>query len=197
MKDQWYGDNRDLVKWGVLLELSRKYKCSAILQVLYRRPSEWATIQIGGDEVDLRPEVIQHFRDAEAISRMRGPVSIEVIADKFQDRHTYSQIIARRIKARTASPGIVFLDPDTGLQPKGKPGHEHVLESELAEIWKLMRTGDVRVFYQHQTNRKGEPWIDVKKDQFAKAIGIQQCCAKLAYAPGIARDVAFFYAQRD
>jgi len=197
VKDKWYGDNRDLVKWGVLLELSHKFSCISILQVLYLRQSEWAAIQIDGEEVGLHRELIQHFRDAGSISHMSSAVSIEVIAEEFQDRLEYLQIIAKRIKSRTALPGIIFLDPDTGLQPNGRPGYEHVLESELAEIWKLLRTSDVLVFYQHQTNRNGEPWIEVKKNQFAGAIGVPPDHAKLAYAPEIARDVALFFAQKE
>ena len=34
MKDEWYGDNRDLVKWGALLELARRFDASCIIQVL-------------------------------------------------------------------------------------------------------------------------------------------------------------------
>jgi hypothetical protein len=41
MKDQWYADNRDLVKWGVLLELCRQFHAIRILQVLCYRPSDW------------------------------------------------------------------------------------------------------------------------------------------------------------
>ncbi len=39
MRDKFYGDNRDIVKWGVLPELSERYKCAEILQVLYYRPA--------------------------------------------------------------------------------------------------------------------------------------------------------------
>jgi hypothetical protein len=49
------------------------------------------------------------------------------------------------------------------------------------------------VFYQHQTNRNGTPWIEPKKKQFERALGVQQGSAKLACALGIARDVAFFF----
>jgi hypothetical protein len=35
MKDEWYGDKRDLVKWGVLLHLAATFKATRILQVPY------------------------------------------------------------------------------------------------------------------------------------------------------------------
>jgi hypothetical protein len=65
----------------------------------------------------------------------------------------------------------VFLNPDTGLEPE-KPSFEHVLESEFSVIWRALDTGDVLVFYQHQTNRNGQPWIHPKKLQFESAIGL-------------------------
>src|SRR5262249_17751130 len=46
----------------------------------------------------------------------------------------------------------------------------HVLESELAELWAELTIGDVLVFYQHQTNRNGQSWIATKKDQLATAL---------------------------
>jgi hypothetical protein len=42
MRDIWYGDRRDLVKWGVLVELAARHDARHILQVLYPR---W-TVQI-------------------------------------------------------------------------------------------------------------------------------------------------------
>ena len=41
MQDRWYGDNRDLVKWGTQLELAQKYRVKHILQVLYYRKNDW------------------------------------------------------------------------------------------------------------------------------------------------------------
>jgi predicted methyltransferase len=61
MQDQWYGDKRDLVKWGTLLELAHKYKVNQILQVLYHRSNTWNPIEIDGDFVPIPAEVIQHF----------------------------------------------------------------------------------------------------------------------------------------
>jgi len=40
MRDKWYADNRDLVKWGVLLTLAERHAAKHILQVLYYRPTE-------------------------------------------------------------------------------------------------------------------------------------------------------------
>lgn len=196
MRDKWYGDNRDLVKWGVLLELSRRFGCSHILQVLYYRSGMWASIQVDGEEVELCPDVISHFRDVSASTRLHNSLTIEVISDEMRDRKNYLQLVCNRIDARKLQPGIVFLDPDTGLQPAGKAGLEHVLDAELQDIWKYLKSDDILVFYQHKTNRNGTEWVTPKKEQFEHALNVQLGLAKVAYAPKIANDVVFFYIKK-
>jgi hypothetical protein len=89
----------------------------------------------------------------------------------------------------------VFLDPDTGLEPQN-PSLDHVLGVEARAIWSAMKTGDVFAFYQHQTNRAGQPWIQPKQLQLAQTLGIPQQAIKIAMAPAVAQDVVFLYAQR-
>jgi hypothetical protein len=72
---------------------------------------------------------------------------------------------------------------------------EHVLESELTAIWKCIRATDVMVLYQHQTNRNATPWIEPKRAQFERAIGIPFGAAKVGRGNS-ARDVAFFIASK-
>lgn len=96
------------------------------------------------------------------------------------------------IKQFQDSNAVVFLDPDTGLEPKGH-GLQHVLESEAKIIYDNLMKGDVFVFYQHQTNRNGRPWIEPKREQLARALNIDLNNLKIAYGQLIARDVAFYY----
>jgi hypothetical protein len=197
MRDRWYGDHRDLVKWGTLLELAGRFHAKHILQVLYYRTSQWSQIEVGGTSVDIAPEVIQHFRNVNSIRKLRCSFPIEVLNEEFGDRGNYLQTVTSVIRARAARPGIVFLDPDTGLEPpSGNYGPTHVLNCELRSIWGALSSGDVLVFYQHETNKNGDPWIQPKLDQFANALGIRPDQAKSARGPMIARDVAFFFAEK-
>jgi hypothetical protein len=69
---------------------------------------------------------------------------------------------------------------------------EHVLEFEVKAIWEKLRVGDVLVFYQHQTNRAGKPWVEAKKKQLAHTLGVKDESLKMAKG-SIAKDVVFFY----
>jgi len=191
VQDQWYGDKRDLVKWGTLLTLAQKYGAKHILQVLYYRTNDWDSIEIDGDQMQIPSEVTQHFRDCRSICKLKS-VKVQVLDQEFHDRDRYLQYVLGEIEKRYCKPGIIFLDPDTGLEPNRRPNLKHVLETELRTIWNRMSNGDVLVFYQRQ--RRIQEWQDTLQNQFANILGVQE--AKRAFAPSIAPDVAFFYAQR-
>ena len=196
MRDQWYGDKRDLVKWGVLLNLARDHAAHRILQIIYFRPSAWAPLEIEGRERPIPEAGLRHFRDVRNIRNLSADPRIDVLETPFVDRRKYSEAVLEAIARRhEAEACVVFLDPDTGLEPR-TAGFEHVLASELTEIWQHMLPGDVLVFYQHQTNRNATPWIQPKREQFEKALGLSPGTAKVATGMAIARDVAFFYCRK-
>jgi hypothetical protein len=199
LRDRWYSDKRDLVKWGVIFQLARTYRAGKILQVAYFRPNKWGSLEIDGRQNDLPVEVIKHFRDIHNITILNILAQIDVIGTSFGrvNRLQYTHGIVTAIRSCGPNRCIVFLDPDTGLAPSGSAaGRQHVSESELAVIWAGMRSDDVLVLYQHQTNRNGQPWIEPKRVQFEDALGLPRGGAKLAWGPTIVRDVAFFYCQK-
>jgi hypothetical protein len=195
MRDQWYGDKRDIIKWGVLLELARRHGARHILQVLYYRPSFYESLDIDGEHCRVPAPVLHHFRRVSTVSSIQCEATVEVIKELFERRGRYLALVLKRMRSRPLVPGIVFLDPDTGLAPR-HPRPKHVLDKELNAISRELRTGDLLVFYQHQTNRKGAPWIDEKRAQFERAIGLAPGASKVAWAPSIAKDVVFFFAKK-
>lgn len=195
MRDKWYGDNRDLVKWGVLLALAERSEARHILQVPYYRATEWPELELDGEAVRLPTAVIRHFRCVPAVVKIEASVPIEVMTEAFGDRGDYHRAVIERVRCRPAAPGIVFLDPDTGLESR-RPSLNHVLNREVAELWHELTIGDLLVLYQHQTNRNGRAWIPGKRKQFAQAIGCSLGSVKLARCEEIAPDVVLFYAQK-
>ena len=208
MQDRWYGDNRDLVKWGTLLELARIYQAKQILQVLYYRRNtwehnEWPLIKVDGKEVEIAKEVIQHFRNSKSIrylKRLTSLVSVDVLDETLSGRHQYLPYVVGEIRKRSLKPGIVFLDPDTGLEPPSRKSNlGHVLYDELTEIWNNLEAADVLVLYQHKTGMNKNDFITPKLQEFVNALGIDSAGAKYAHAPtfNTANDVAFFYAKKE
>jgi hypothetical protein len=195
MRDVWYADNRDLIKWGALFHLARVFEAVRILQVAYYRVSEFGRLVIDGQECEISYEVLAHFRNLRTIGGLGSKVRITVFDSVFHDRVAYQQAVLALLPTFRQERCIVFLDPDTGLEPR-TPSLDHVLSSEARAIWDAMKAGDVFAFYQHQTNRAGQPWIEPKRSQLADALVVSTEAIKIASGPAIAQDVVFFYTQR-
>jgi hypothetical protein len=196
MRDIWYGDNKDLVKWAVLFGLAKKAAADRILQVAYWRPSTFPQVQLDNQGLDISPEVIRHLRNIHNITSLHSSVRITVIDSEFNDRDEYLRSVLSHISGLRGERCVVFLDPDTGLEPPGGADPKHVLESEAAAIWQGLKPDDIFAFYQYQTNMAGQPWIEPKQEQLAESLGIQQDAIKVGCAFSIAREVVIFYATK-
>ncbi|MGP8049199.1 MAG: hypothetical protein ACLPYB_01190 [Desulfobaccales bacterium] len=195
MRDKFYSDNRDLVKWAVLHRLAEIYNARRILQIAFYRPSEFPKVTVDGKEHKIPQQVISHFRDLQKIENINSEIQVDVFADLFDDRTDYLQSVKKFLSKFQAERCVVFLDPDTGLAPQN-PNFDHVLESEAKTIWKATKSGDVYVFYQHQTNMAGQPWMEPKRSQLENALDLNEGSIKVACGLKIARDVVFFYAPK-
>lgn len=195
MRNRWYSDNRDIVKWSILSHLARIAEAKRILQIAYFRHDDFEAIDIDGEQFETPPEVKTHFRDIRKIENLSSHVEINVFDTVFENRETYHLQAKDFINSFAKDKCIVFLDPDTGLEPT-HPNLTHVLEEEIRKIWAIMKSGDILVFYQHQTNRNGTPWIEPKRAQFESAIETPRGSVKIAHGFKLARDVAFFYVKK-
>jgi len=195
MRDIWYADKRDVVKWATLLHLADTNKASDIIQVAYYRPDSWPSLDVDGRAVPLSSDVLNHFRSVRNGLGTQTRFNIHVWNDEFSDRDSYTRTVASRIAEHGDRPLVVLLDPDTGLEP-ARPALEHVREAEVALVWNTLQPGDVLVLYQHQTNRNGTPWVEPKRMQLARALGVLAPTVGVAQAPKLATDVVLFFAIR-
>lgn len=192
MRDSWYSDKKDLVKWGVLFRLAKLFDAPRILQVAYYRPSEWEDIVIDGQQDNIPQEVIAHFRDMRNVASINSNIRVTVYDPLFQNRDTYLQGVLAFISVYQEERCVVFLDPDTGLEPQN-PSLDHILESEVRAIWEGMKSTDLLVVYQHRTNRKGQSWIEPKREQLEGTIGRS---VKTAKNSSTNPEAVLFYVQR-
>ena len=196
MQDKFYSDNRDLVKWSILHRLAETFQAHRILQIAFYRKRKFPNVIIDGEEHDIPQEVLSHFRDLCTIEGIKSEIRITVFDKLFENREDYLKSVRVFLSNFLEEKCVVFLDPDTGLEPQKNPNKNHVLESEAKSIWDAMDSGDVYVFYQHQTTRSKKPWIEPKRRQLENSLGIDNNSIKIAHGPKIARDVVFFYAQK-
>ena len=205
MRDWWYGDKRDIVKWGTIYTLTRKYSIQSVLQVaLYRPELPNYELSISGTTESLPIEVIRHFRDIEHIQRLAESlkVTVDIHKDLFQwrsefrtrqdFRNAYFTRVANKIK-QYDEPVIVFLDPDTGIAPENY-SYEHVTPQEIQTHLRAMKSGDILLFYQHARLGNGN-WLNSTREEFRRSVGLKVPVDTVTCAE-IANDVAFFVVER-
>ena len=195
MRSKWFGDNRDLVKWSVLIHLAKRFQSSVILQVCFLSRHEFPQISLDGELLPMPQEVVEHFRSIRSVERLSNDVKIKVFDLPLDDREAYLKGALDFVNKVSGQPRVVFLDPDTGLAP-AKAGVTHVTELETRKFWAALASRDVLVLYQHQTNRNGALWVQPKREQFASAIGVGSEEVGIAKGESIARDVVFYYARK-
>ena len=195
MRDEWYGDNRDLVKWGTLIHLAQRDHRSTILHVaLYRPDDNRPPLHSSRGQVDIPAPVIRHFRDLDTIQRLAKPsgIRIEVFKSPFGKRAAYFQKARRRIESLSGDSLIVFLDPDTGLAGD-VAGPEHVTADDLRSVFEVMADGDVLVCYQHA--RRQKDWRGDRRRAFTRALGASSQEVEV-FESELARDVVLFSATK-
>jgi hypothetical protein len=196
MKDIWYADNRDLVKWAVLLNLAADYDLAAVVQVGFLRPgSQGPRLLCDDKEVPFPTAVWQHFRTpgrVTALTAGRKP-EIIVIEDIFDpnNRGLYVSRALATISQLKHNPKAVLLDPDTGIAPS-VPKAEHVTPEEIRAFWSALLPGDWLVVYQHAS--RVPHWRDAGRARFANVVA--SAAVTTFRSPDVALDVAFYAAQK-
>lgn len=195
MQGIWYGDRRDRVKWGALVHLADTTAISRIVQVAYFRHGPDPVLQTQEGEVSLPAAVWNHFSDLGHIKRLGEATgkSIVVLRQPFDPvrRREYVTAVVAELKKEVESPMIVFLDPDTGIEP-GRAEPEHVTRQDIGEIWAALSPGDILAVYQHadRTTR----WRDDRGQKMAAAC--DNTPVQAIVGSGVASDVAMLWCRK-
>lgn len=191
MRDQWYGDDRDLVKWGALIHIAQREHLSTILQVaLYRPDHDWPPLRSSRGRVDIPTPVVRHFRNLDTVQRLAktSGVRIEVFKAPFGKRAAYFEKARRRIASLSTDPLLVFLDPDTGLEGP-VAGPEHVTPDDVRSVFEVLSAGDVLVCYQRA--RRQKDWRGDRRRAFTRALGVSSGDVEV-FDSELAKDVVLF-----
>jgi hypothetical protein len=179
-----------------LHRLAEIHKAQRILQIAFYRPCEFGKVLLDGEEHDIPQEICAHFRDLKTIEKLNSNIKVTVFCEPFEDRNRYIELVKPFLLKYYSEKCVIFLDPDTGLEPPRNPSKNHVLNSEAKTIWDAMKSGNVYVFYQHKTNKSNKPWIEPKQRQLENSLGLPKNSIKIAHGSNIASDVVFFYARK-
>ncbi|MCU0612473.1 MAG: hypothetical protein MUE60_11875 [Candidatus Eisenbacteria bacterium] len=200
MRHEWYGDNRDLLKWATLVRLARE-NGAAVLWIWLLTDNETRFEFAEPDGADFPEEVIEHFRDLDDIDRLAARAGIEISHYRrpYQgDSIAWFDDVIAGVRAwfrSSPDPIILFLDPDTGLEPEsGSTRAKHIRPGRIAELFGILRPGDTLVLYQHRWRDK--EWKNITTQRLAEALGCTPKELQVFYSP-VAADVALFAHTKD
>ena len=193
MRDLFFGDRRDRVKWAVLVHLARANRLRTILQVAYARCTENPSLEGPGRSIPVDHAVWQFFSALERVSEL-GPslgVAIEVLDAPFAhtSRASYAALVKDRI-SHLERPALVFLDPDTGISDS--PDAMHASRAEVRLVWGALQPREWLVVYQHADHTS--TWLDRRRNL------LKDWCGRVDVAVytgrQIAGDVAFLAVEK-
>ena len=204
MKDIWFSDSRDIVKWGVLAHLAKPpHKTLAVQLAFYRqeKPSQYKLRHLTGsttqNHIEFPELVLRAFeRRIDQIKEKTLGINLELYdapfkgqysgGSTYRDRYitTFLNWLTATRKERTV---VLLADPDTGLEPT-KKGPEYIKETELQRLFEGLKDGDWLVLYQHAP-RKTE-WIEDHRGRLSRLLAGH--AVEVFDCPEVAEDVAFF-----
>ena len=196
MKDKWYADKRDLVKWATLAHLAKNEKLDVIVQVPYLRLGERGSLCRGDTvvEIEICGEVWEFFRTPKAVERLGGQLgrSIRVLDRLFEPekRGEYLDYVVAAL-ADIEEPKALLLDPDTGIEPS-RAAPEHAAVEDVRAVWGVLRPGDWLVLYQHASRTR--TWLEDRTAKLREACGNSQ--VEVFSGPRIAPDVVCLAVQK-
>ena len=206
MQNQWFGDEGDFVKYTLLRRI-----CGITAQnaepplplgvVWYLRGSKRGYLHPDSPYEFEDRELFQRLRswnqERERHERIRGIRLIEHSGLFPPDTSWFSELVPpvkgqrekwlQRALTAVRESRVVFLDPDTGLQPSSKGGGAHVLPGELEAFCSLPKQPTV-VVYQHRRRERWRAQIDDQIKQVERLAG-RDCFA--VWHPELGR--SFFY----
>jgi hypothetical protein len=195
VKDIFYADKRDMVKWGGIISLCQANSIKTVIQVAYYREDALPQLKFNDKLIEFPEQVQRHFRNVENIKELGNKIgiNIRVFKEPFSNglRTEYHRILIKKLNVYK-QPKIVFLDPDNGLAPDVCK-EEHVKSEEVSDIWKNLSSQDILVFYQHLFRKPG--WAEINRTKLAKACMVKTSLVH-TWSSDLAHDVIFYFIEK-
>ena len=185
MRNEWYGDKRDFLKWPALLSLARRQNIARIFQVAMctdAGPTYPQINTLNGQIVecqDVSRHVADHFHRHNDLNGIKAVgehfgIDIEIWLEQFTHatRVEYFAGVLKEIRESTART-VWFFDPDTGIEPlKSAANKTHVRLLEISDAFELLRPGDYLACYQHAWHQ--QDWATQARARLSKQLVIDE-----------------------
>ena len=206
MRNEFYCDALDVLKWTRCLELAQLHGVARIHHLAFLTPDRGrGEGNKRNDRRDADPAVRAYVRDEREafiadprlkdvrrgalLSSYLKSILVTVDARPFEQRNRSTWIgEAARSLRDIQQPAVILLDPDNGVGDK-HPTDAHVRPEEFAVLFSSVLPKSVLVVFQHQQRRRG--WADASRSSLSTTLGSD---AAVTHADG--DPVAFLWAMR-
>ncbi len=192
MRLRWVGDSRDYVKWDCVFENSNG------LFVFYV-----PMLRCNVDPICKHDVVQRHFDQKKSLDQFR-----ELFPDRFavfdfsckeystKNANEYFRLVKERIHELQRTQRIlVFIDPDTGIEPTSGAKAEHLRGRDLSLVWAALRPGDKLIVYQHASHN--ENWRQDLRGRVGHFLQIEPArVPDPYYNEKLAKDVCFLVLEK-
>lgn len=183
MKNQYFGDNRDLFKYDLVLHLIENVNFLehfTFIPMLTENDGrtdgnrrDYSKAKAGVNNEALKEYLKEKPRSVKEIKGFfvsRGiPITIYKEDGYFThgNRHDYFNGIDQKLLLNS----LVFVDPDNGLEVKN-PSEKHILYREAKMIFERMDKNSVLMIYQHFPRQKHGQYFEDKRNEIKDKIGV-------------------------
>jgi hypothetical protein len=175
VRDTWYGNARDIVKWGAIVEIGNRFGVERVVQVAFLRPGDRPVLvgDLWREPVQIPDVVWQHIRNIDPVETgLSSALGLEVeVIDWLFDpsrRKAYASDVEQHLRL-LGGKKLVLLDPDTGMEPqRSRPTGNHILCEEIVQLWNALRPNDWIILYQHRWRESG--WDAIAQRRFGEIV---------------------------
>lgn len=186
MKNQFFGDNKDLFTYDLILKVISKIDAITHLAIIPMLTENDGTghgnkvsrnkAKAGTDNKELIAFldecVNQDRRDIRQLEGFFAKHAIETTiycgkGEYFshERRKRYFQDIGSELLSKS----LIFIDPDTGFWVK-KSGKEHVLYSEVKSLYERMGKNSILMIYQYLPRRPRQEYLNMRAEEIKEQV---------------------------
>lgn len=188
MKNQYFGDIRDYLKYDLLQETIEKIaginRLSYIPMLTRKDNRNDGSKEINGMG-EKRPELYRFLSNCrqnqqlDIVNLRRYFNGREYEYCPYKDQEYFENYNRARyfegIPGHYLESAVVFLDPDNGLEPPKTPSNKHVLFKEVEQLLSRMDKNSLLLIYQHKTRQTwDELLLQTVKQLHGLAIKVQR-----------------------
>ena len=192
MRLRWVGDSRDYVKWDCV------FKNSSGRFVFYL-----PMLRRNADATCRHPEVQDHFDQSKDLDQFRRLFPNRFAVFSFSGREYavedadeyFGSAVVELAKLQRTQSVLIFIDPDTGIEPVSGGRAEHLRSRDFCLVWESLRPRDRLIVYQHASRTK--TWRQDLSNHACDILRIEPShVSDVYYDARLANDVCFLVLEK-